>query len=121
MQVEGTDGASFDAVYRDGVEGSEASTVNLPRNLLWGLLDAKECPDRSLPRDSIAGAADTDGTDGAFGTPAHSNHSGPCPAFTREGDLNAQGLEEGLRPPLPGERPRQIERDEVGWFKSEPM
>ena len=40
MQVEGKGGASIDAVYRDGVAGSGASTVNLPHNLLWGLLDA---------------------------------------------------------------------------------
>jgi hypothetical protein len=40
MQAEGKDGASIDAVYRDGVAGSGASTVNLPHNLLWGLLDA---------------------------------------------------------------------------------
>jgi hypothetical protein len=39
MQVEGKDGASIDAVYRDSVAGSGASTVNLPHNLLWGLLD----------------------------------------------------------------------------------
>jgi hypothetical protein len=40
MQAEGKDCESIDAVYRDGVAGSGASTVNLPYNLLWDLLDA---------------------------------------------------------------------------------
>jgi hypothetical protein len=50
---------------------------------------------------------DADGADGIFSTRAHSDHSGPCPAFTRERDLDAQRPEECLRPPQPtGERPR---------------
>jgi len=50
---------------------------------------------------------DADGADGIFSTRAHPDHSRPCPAFTRERDLDAQRPEERLRPSQQtGERPR---------------
>src|SRR5262249_7145364 len=43
-------------------------------------------------------ADDADGADGIFGACAHPDHSGAHPAFTPEGDLDAQGAQERLRP-----------------------
>jgi len=65
---------------------------------------------RPITAGSTDGADGTDGTDGTdviFTTRAQLDHSGPCAAFTRECDLDAQCPEECLRPPQPtGERPR---------------
>jgi hypothetical protein len=53
-------------------------------------------------------AGSTDGADVIFSTTrAHLDHSGPCAAFTRECDLDAQRPEGCLRPPQPtSQRPR---------------
>src|SRR5271166_1710996 len=57
----------------------------------------------------VARTDDADDADGIFSTRAraHPDHSGACPAFTRERDLDAQRPQERLRPPQStGERPR---------------
>ena len=103
-----------------GIELSPAATSEMKASTLASASSASSAssarpiPGRNvqigqdpLPRGSIAGADDTDGTDGAFGTPVHSNRSRPCPAFAGERDLDAQGPEKRLRPPQsPGERSR---------------
>jgi hypothetical protein len=59
---------------------------------------------RPITADGTDGA---DGTDVIFTTRAQLDHSGPCAAFTRECDLDAQRPEECLRPPQPtSQRPR---------------
>jgi hypothetical protein len=92
-----------DRSKRRAVSASAPSASSAGRNLFSDPKDGW-----IAPRSITAGSADdADGADGIFGLRAHPDHSRSCPAFTREGDLDAQRPQERLRPrQSAGERPR---------------